>query len=596
MYSHQNINTKKIPHNKRRLVSLDIKEIIMELNELKKVPVRSLYHNIELASEKYGDSTLFAFERSKVDYEISYKQFYEYTNAMIRGFIHLGIAGKRVAIIGENSPEWIATYIAAITSGGVAVPIDVALSKEQLVEFARMAEIDVLAYSNTWASYVEENADTFEGITNFLRLNDDCFDHTSATVYELEKFSSVSKVAHTGNAVTNISVPEQDDEKMSIMLFTSGTTGTSKIVMLTQKNICTVINSAREPLKDINENDTMLSVLPVHHTYELTCGIFCALDHGCKICINDSIKHVSKNLKKYKPTTMAVVPLYVEVFYNNIMKAVRKQGIEKTFNIALKASTLAKKMHIDLSKKLFGKVMEAFGGRLCKLVCGGAALRPELIATFRAIGVEIVQGYGITECAPLVSVVPFGVYNPKSCGKIVDSMQVFIDKENPSDEFGEIVVKGNNVMLGYYKNEQATKEVLSDTGWFYTGDYGYVDKNGYLYITGRKKNIIVLQDGKNVFPEEIEEYLGTIPHIKECVVVGRQKDNDFAITAIVYPDFEYTDSQGLKSKDEVYNAIRDQINNVNRKLVGYKRVMALEFVDEEFEKTPSKKIKRFLYK
>lgn len=568
----------------------------MELKELKAIPVRSLYQNVELAAQKYGEHTLFAFERNRTDYEISYTEFYEYTNAMTRAFIHFGIAGKRVAIIGENCPEWIATYLAAITSGGVAVPIDVALSKEQLVEFAKMAEIEVLAYSSTWASFIEEHADEFDGVTNFLKLNDYSFDFKTEQVYELERFSSVSKIAHTGNAITDISIPKQNSERMSIMLFTSGTTGTSKIVMLSQKNICTVINSARVPLAKFTEDDVLLSVLPVHHTYELTCGIFCAMDHGCKICINDSIKHVSKNLKKYKPTGMAVVPLYVEVFYNNIMKTVRKQGIEKTFNFALKASTAAKKVNIDLSKKLFGKVMEAFGGRLCKLVCGGAALRPELVSTFRAIGVEIVQGYGITECAPLVSVVPFGVYNPKSCGKIVESMQVFIDKENSGDEFGEIVVKGPNVMLGYYNNEKATKEVLRDNGWFYTGDYGYVDKKGYLYITGRKKNIIVLQDGKNVFPEEIEEYLGAIPHIKECVVIGRQKDNDLAITALVYPDFEYTDSIGLKSKEEVYNAIREQVNNTNRKLVGYKRIMALEFMEEEFEKTPSKKIKRFLYK
>ena len=383
---------------------------------------------------------------------------------------------------------------------------------------------------------------------------------------------------------------------MSVMLFTSGTTGTSKIVMLNQRNICSVINDARKPLAAFNDKDQLLSVLPVHHTYELTCGIFAASDHGCAIAINDSIKHVTKNLKKYKPTAMAVVPLYVEVFYNSIMKTVRKQGIEKKFNFALKLSRTADKVNINLRKQLFGKVMEAFGGRLNKMVCGGAALRPELVSIFGAIGVDICQGYGITECAPLISVVPCGVYNPKSCGLISESVQVFIDKENPTDEFGEIVVKGPNVMLGYYKNEQATKEVLSPKGWFYTGDYGYVDANNYLYITGRKKNIIVLQDGKNVFPEEIEEYLGAIPHIKECVVVGRQKDNDLAITALVYPDFEYTDSIGLKSKEEVYNAIREKINETNRKLVGYKRIVALEFVEEEFEKTPSKKIKRFLYK
>lgn len=557
--------------------------------------VQNLFDNFAYAAERYGDHILFQFERAKVDYEISYKEFSEYAAAMTRAYIHLGLAGKRVAIIGENCPEWIATYLAAITSGGIAVPIDVALSKEQLVEFAKMAEVEVLAYSKTWASFVEENADQFEGVTTFISLADNAFDYKTAEVHELERFTSAQKLAHTGNAVTDIAIPEQDIERMSIMLFTSGTTGTSKIVMLSQKNIITVINAAREPLKDIDEKDTLLSVLPVHHTYELTCGIFCASDHGATLAINDSIKHVTKNLKKYRPTVMAVVPLYVEVFHNSIMKNVRKQGIEKTFNMALKLSKVAGALHIDVRKQLFGKVMEAFGGRLHKLVCGGAAIRPELVDTFKAIGIEISQGYGITECAPLVSVIPAGVYNPKSCGKVVEGMEIRIDKENPTDEFGEIVVQGDNVMLGYYKNEKATAEVLQD-GWFRTGDYGYVDNKGYLYITGRKKNIIVLQDGKNVFPEEIEEYLGAIDHIKECVVVGRQKDSDLAITALVYPDFEYTDSIGLKSKEEVYNAIREQINITNRKLVGYKRVVAVEFVEEEFEKTPSRKIKRFLYK
>ncbi len=559
-------------------------------------PVRSLYDNVALAAEKFGDHPLFAFERAKTDYEISYKEFHEYVKSVTRAFIKLGLDGKRVAIVGENCPEWIATYTAAITAGGVAVPIDVALSKEQIVNFVKMAECTVLAYSSTWGSYIEEHEEEFEGVETFIKLADTDFDFKTAEVHELERFTTVANLAHTGNAVTDIEISEQDVDRMSIMLFTSGTTGTSKIVMLCQRNICAVINDARKPLAAINQDDVLLSVLPVHHTYELTCGIFAAMDHGCKICVNDSIKHVSKNLKKYKPTAMAVVPLYVEVFYNTIMKTVRKQGIEKTFNMAIKISQVAGKVNINLRKQLFGKVMEAFGGRLNKMVCGGAALRPELVEIFRAIGIDICQGYGITECAPLISVVPFGVYNPRSCGLISDSMQVFIDKENPTDTFGEIVVKGPNVMLGYYKNEQATKEVLSPKGWFYTGDYGYVDENNYLYITGRKKNIIVLQDGKNVFPEEIEEYLNAIDHVKESVVVGRQRDNDLAITALVYPDFEYTDSIGLKSKEEVYNAIRDKINETNRKLVGYKRVVAVEFINEPFEKNTSQKIKRFLYK
>ena len=207
-------------------------------------------------------------------------------------------------------------------------------------------------------------------------------------------------------------------------------------------------------------------------------------------------------------------PLFVEQFYNNILRNVKKQGIEKTFNRALQVSKLAGKARLELGDLLFSKIKQAFGGRIRYLICGGAALRPELVDTFRAIGIHISQGYGITECAPLISVVPLNVYNPRSCGKLVDSLQIFIDKENPEDEYGEIVVKGKNVMLGYYKNEKATREVLSK-GWFYTGDYGYIDKNKYLYITGRKKNVIVLQDGKNVFPEELEEYLGAIDLIKE---------------------------------------------------------------------------------
>ena len=433
------------------------------------------------------------------------------------------------------------------------------------------------------------------GVSNFIRLTDDAFDPVSECECELQRFMRVSQLAHMGNAIDDIDIPEQNTEVMSTLLFTSGTTGSSKGVMLSQTNICTVINSACKILYHINENDVLLSVLPVHHTYEMSAGILAPMYFGCKICINDSIKHVSKNLKKYQPTVMTLVPLFVEQFYNNILRNVKKQGIEKTFNRALQVSKLAGKARLELGDLLFSKIKQAFGGRIRYLICGGAALRPELVDTFRAIGIHISQGYGITECAPLISVVPLNVYNPRSCGKLVDSLQIFIDKENPEDEYGEIVVKGKNVMLGYYKNEKATREVLSK-GWFYTGDYGYIDKNKYLYITGRKKNVIVLQDGKNVFPEELEEYLGAIDLIKECVVVGRAKDNDLSITALIYPDADHAQSIGLSASGEIHEAIRAEINQINKKLVGYKRIAAVEFRTEPFEKTTTQKIKRFAVK
>ena len=557
--------------------------------------VRSLYEHISLAAEEFGGRTLFAFERGGKDYEITYADFHEYVCSLSRAMIHLGLDQKRVILVGENCVEWVATYLATVTTGGVIVPIDVMLAKEQLESFVREADGEVLVYSNSWAEHIEQNADKFEGISTFIRLTDDTFDPKSERVCELQRFMRVSELAHTGNVIKDIEIPEQNTEVMSTLLFTSGTTGSSKGVMLSQTNICTVINSACKILYHINENDVLLSVLPVHHTYEMSAGILAPMYFGCKICINDSIKHVSKNLKKYQPTVMTLVPLFVEQFYNNILRNVKKQGIEKTFNRAIKISKAAGKVRLELGDLLFSKIKQAFGGRIRYLICGGAALRPELVETFEALGIHISQGYGITECAPLISVVPLNVYNPQSCGKLVDSLQIFIDKENPSDEYGEIVVKGKNVMLGYYKNEQATREVLSK-GWFYTGDYGYIDRNKYLYITGRKKNVIVLQDGKNVFPEELEEYLGAIRLIKECVVVGRAKENDLSITALVYPDTDYAESIGLTLSEDVHTEIKNQINALNKKLVGYKRIAAVEFRTEPFEKTTTQKIKRFAIK
>ena len=557
--------------------------------------VSSLYEHIKVAAEDFGEKTLFAFERKGEDYEISYSDFFEYVCSISRAMMHFGIDKKRVILVGENCVEWVSTYLATVITGGVIVPIDVMLNKEQLASFVEAADGEILVYSDSWAEYIEENADKMKGITNFIRLTDDAFDPKCEKVCELEKFMRVSSLAHTGNAIKDIEIPEQNTQVMSTLLFTSGTTGSSKGVMLSQSNICAVLNSAYKILYQINEDDVLLSVLPVHHTYEMSAGILAPMSFGCKICINDAIKHVSRNLKKYQPTVMTLVPLFVEQFYNNILKNVKKQGIEKTFNAALKISKTAGKVGIDLRNMLFAKVKQAFGGRIRYLVCGGAALRPELVETFEAIGIRISQGYGITECAPLISVVPLNVYNPKSCGKLVDSLQIFIDKENPDDEYGEIVVKGQNVMLGYYKNEEATKDVLSK-GWFYTGDYGYVDKNNYIYITGRKKNVIVLQDGKNVFPEELEEYLGGIRLIKECVVIGRAKENDLCITALIYPDAEYAESIGLTNKEDVNSEIKNQINIINKKLVGYKRIAAVEFRAEPFEKTTTQKIKRFALK
>ena len=289
---------------------------------------------------------------------------------------------------------------------------------------------------------------------------------------------------------------------------------------------------------------------------------------------------------------MTLVPLFLEQFEKKIRSSIERQGKAKTFKIGVRASHILMKARIDVRDRIFAQVREAFGGRLRYVISGAAALKPELVDFFRDLGITVSQGYGITECAPLISVVPLGEYNPKSCGKPTGGMQVFIDKKHASDEYGEIVVKGDNVMLGYYEDPDATAEVLVK-GWFYTGDYGYMDSKGYLYITGRKKNVIVLPGGKNVFPEEVEEYLKPVELIEECVVLGREKDGDVIITAIVYPNATVAQTMGLNSDEEIQNRIKEEIRKVNRQLIGYKQIRKVDFRSEPFEKTSTRKIKRY---
>lgn len=554
--------------------------------------LHSLYELISEGKRDFGDKPLFMFGRKKVDYVVSYNEFYEYVCSCTRAFMHFGIGGKRIALIGETSVEWFIVYLSAIISGGEIVPLDAALSKEQFANFINHSESDAVFYSDSWAEYIEAHIEEMPAVSLFGRLTDDAFDMSGDNIVESSKFMRVSDFVKSGAFLKNIEIPVQNSEKLSALLFTSGTTGSSKGVMLSQKNICAVLNDAYTLLHQISDTDVLLSVLPVHHTYEMTCGILAPMMFGASIAINDSLNHVARNMQKYRPTVMTLVPLFVEQLSKKIKNGIEKQGKTKQLEAALKTSRALMKMGIDLRSKMFAQIRDVFGGRLKYIVCGGAALNPKLVDEFYDIGIKISQGYGITECAPLIAVVPFDVNNSKSCGKVIDHLQVFIDKSKSDDQYGEIVVKGDNVMMGYYKNQEATDEVLS-RGWFYTGDLGYIDKNNYLYITGRKKNVIVMPGGKNVFPEELEEYISSVKLIEECVVIGRENDGNVIITAIVYPNMTYAESIGLTEKDEIYQTIKGEINQISRTLSGYKQIRKIEFRTEPFEKTSSKKIKRF---
>ena len=562
------------------------------MEQKKSLNVRSLHHLLAIGATEFPQKEVFMFERAGVDYSITYSDFYSYVKSIARGFLHNGLGGKRVAIIGETSVEWIATYLATVIGGGEIVPLDASLDKEQLINFVNLAQCELFFYGDSHAEWIESNVENMPTVKAFGRLTDPVFAPHVAELRPFEKVSRLSEFAKTGAAQIDIALADTNTEKMCALLFTSGTTGSSKGVMLSQKNICAVLNSAYKILHQICYDDVLLSVLPIHHTYEMSCGILAPMMFGATICINDSIKHITKNLKKYSPTVMTLVPLFLEQFEKKIRSSIERQGKTKSFSTGVRLSHILMKLHIDLRQKIFAQVREAFGGRLRYVISGAAALKPELVNFFLDLGITVSQGYGITECAPLISVVPLDAYNPKSCGKVVDSMQVFIDKKNASDNFGEIVVKGDNVMLGYYNNKEATDDVLVK-GWFYTGDYGYIDENNYLYITGRKKNVIVLPGGKNVFPEEIEEYLATVELIEECVVLGREKDGDVIITALIYPSQTVADMQGLKTEEEIHGKLREEIRLINRRLASFKQIRKVEFRTEPFEKTSTRKIKRY---
>jgi long-chain acyl-CoA synthetase len=368
--------------------------------------------------------------------------------------------------------------------------------------------------------------------------------------------------------------------------------------MLCQKNIFAAVNAAVKTVC-FSKDDVLVSVLPVNHTYELMC-LLAELAFGMTTCINDSLRHVLKNFQKFKPTGLVLVPMFLNTMYKRIWSEAERTGRDGALKKGLSLSRALMKVVIDKRRTIFKSVLDAFGGNIDHIICGGAKLNPELIVAFEEFGISVFEGFGITECSPLVSVTPYYARKVGAIGPHVPTCRVRIDPNGEQTEdgydLGEIQVKGDNVMIGYYNNPEANAEVFTNDGWFKTGDVGYVDADGYIYVTGRIKFVIVLENGKNVFPEEIEEYLDTIDTISECCVVGRKSDDndEIILTAVVYPDF----SKFPQDADEetVKEAIRKAINTTNKKLPIYKQIKAVEIRKTEFEKTTTKKIKRQLVK
>ena len=534
--------------------------------------------------EEHGDMTAYMWCEHKEDKTLSYSELCSWVRDAAAGLDKMGLAGKRIGIIGDTSPYWVTIYLAVLAGGGIAVPLDKELAPSEINGFLDTVDVSAVFFS-----------------TSLKETYKELYSYNSSRTYvemgnEIEGCINFMNVLEDGRANDGYEYPEQRDvNEVCEYLFTSGTTGTSKCVMLCEKNIFSVVNSACAAV-DFSSEDVVVSVLPIHHTYELACMLAGFL-YGMHICINDSLTHLLKNFKTFKPTGLVLVPLFIYTMYKRIWSEAKRTGKDKMLKIGLGASKALTVVGIDKRREIMAQVHENFGGNLKKIVCGGAALNPKMVEFFEALGITICEGFGITECSPLVCVNPYFARKYGSVGPNVPCCQVKIDGTSTNDlgfVEGEIQVKGDNVMIGYYDNDKANAEAFTEDGWFRTGDMGYLDADGYLFITGRLKSVIVLENGKNVFPEEIEEYVSNIELVSECVVVGRSQSmtDKVVLTAIIYPDYSKFDD---KVTDEtVMRALENEIASMNKKLPTYKQVKGIEVRKTEFEKTTSRKIKRHL--
>ena len=545
---------------------------------------KDIRHIVEYAAETYGENTAFSFKKSPRDKEIvkvSYIQFRDDVRALATEMISRGMMNKHVAVVAKMSYDFAVAYYATILSGGVFVPLDKEWGAEELADTVKNADAEYLLCDKDIVEKGEKIKE-LAGIANDIVYL--CAEGEGTL--EAWRTAGAEKFADDSKPYFECSY---DKRKLSLLVFTSGTTGKGKGVMLCSEAI---IRDMADIVHYIDFAKKTVSVLPPHHTYGSTVMLIGHVMIGTEIYISDGLKYVQKELKAEKPGHLILVPLYLETFYRKIQANIKAQGKEKLVKTMMKISNLLLKVGIDLRRKLFGAIRDAFGGEVSMIITGGAPVNPEIVAFFQGIGISTLNGYGITECAPLIAVNRSRHIVPGSVGSVLDMDEVRIDEPNEDGE-GEILVKGPNVMLGYYKNEEATREAITEEGFFRTGDYGKLTKDNILFITGRKKNLIILSNGKNVYPEEIENELVSAPGVQDIIVYeGKSKRgmefND--IVAEIYPDKEYIDKNGIT---DIYAHLKQFVDEYNKTAVSYKKIGILKVRDEDFPKNTLRKIMRF---
>lgn len=540
--------------------------------------------------ELYPDFPAFNVKKNGEYNPISYKQFKEHVDGLGTAFVDMGLQGEKVAVIGENRYEWCTTFLAVTNGVGVIVPLDKELPANEIEHLLVRSKAKAIVFSGKYRNTLEEikkKLDTLEILVDMDLENDD------GDVYSfynlVNKGNDLIKKGNKKYLEAKI-----NPEEMAGLFFTSGTTDLAKGVMLSHKNLASDMYLATSVL-NIQHGDRVLSILPIHHTYECTCGFLIMIYCGVTIAFCEGLKHISNNLKEVKPTILLVVPLLLETMYKKVWATIEKNGMTKKVKFALALTDFLKIFGINLKKKLFKDVLAAFGGEIRYAIAGGAAVDPDVLKGLKRFGMITIQGYGLTESAPIAALNQ--EHNNRDAAIGLPLPEVQLEIVNPDkDGIGEIRIKGPNVMMGYYEDPELTATVLKD-GWFYSGDIGYEDKDGFFYITGRKKNVIITKNGKNVFPEEVEAYLNKSPYILESMVVEKETkdEEDVKLFGIIVPNYEeikkFLNKEEL-DKEEVHKLIAEEVRKTNRQMPIYKAVKDFEIRETELIKTTTKKIKR----
>ena len=559
-----------------------------EKNKFRNVPVFNnikevIYNSVKLYKENIAFVTKIKKEDKSTEYiNHTYQDFLDDINSFGTGLYDLGLKGKRIAICGRNRYEWAVAHISNLFGNIVSVPIDKELQVNELEDSLIRSEVDAIVFDEKYIENIKNiilNGKT--KIKNFI-----CMGNIEGFVSFEDILQKGKKLIQEGNK--NFIENNVDSDKMSILLFTSGTTSKSKAVMLNQRAIAANIADMLM-VESLYPTDTNIAFLPFHHIFGST-GMLVMLASGVRTVFPDGLRYIKQNLKEYEVSVFVGVPLLVNKMYENIEKEIEKQGKTKLINRATKISNLLLKLHIDIRRKLFKQVLDGLGGKMRLIISGGAPLDKKVSIKFNELGVRLIQGYGLTETCPVIAAENDKYIRNGSVGFPMRHVTVEIVNKD-KDGIGEVRVKGPNIMMGYYENEEATNNVLKD-GWFYTGDLGYIDKDGFLFLTGREKDVIVMKNGKKVFPEELEILVDKLPEVEESFIYGMaqkgDKNDPMVSVKIVYTKDALKD----RTEKELYDVLWNNIKEINKTLPPYKYIKNMILTDEPLIKTTTHKIKR----